>query len=367
LEHWMPSRGTGLGNSGFGGGDNGGFGTGGGSAFSGGGSLLQQSGGSGDEDGFGGGIDSFRHKVDGDRSAALENGALAVTKCKPVNTTNVFTNHNVNNTCYSLLPLEIGDHIWFSVPGTKDLVSYSPEIHCPYMPPRDHQSSQQLLYPSLIDSDKIKPFIFNSPLIYHSINQNFAHSSRYQLQFLQQEYEKLESRLRRRGVLESTTGIITGIQSIGSTVSKSFQSVYDTTTQKFSSGVESIRWSIISLVMWITIPTLIIIVLAVFCIYYTKLCLLRRASATAASAFRCFNLIYETIISKSTQLCRKNFPNFNSSSTNHKWRRNCYDRTVELHVRIASSSLTHSFYVSADDQCPAPILLGSDFIRNLNK
>lgn len=69
-----------------------------------------------------------------DVSAALENGALAVTRCKPVNTTNVFTNHNVNNTCYSLLPLEIGDHIWFSVPGTKDLVSYSPEIHCPYMP-----------------------------------------------------------------------------------------------------------------------------------------------------------------------------------------------------------------------------------------
>ncbi|VDO93685.1 unnamed protein product, partial [Heligmosomoides polygyrus] len=296
-----------------------------------------------------------------DISAALENGTLAVTRCKPVNTTNVFTNHNVNNTCYSLLLLEIGDHIWFSVPDTKDL----------------------------------------------------------------QEYEKLESRLRRRGVLEST---IAGIQSIGSTVSKSFQSVYDTTTQKLSSGVESIRWSIIYLVMYITIPTLIIIVLEVFCIYCTKLCLLRRASTTAASAFvelaytlaprttknkinaviidvnvpreptrffvprayaiRSFladsptTLPYITIFvnnlpiivlfdsgssisymrqsSVKAQKCaEKTFPTKIAPAQTANGSEIAMIGTVELPVRIASSSLTHSFYVSADDQCFFLVLTSS--------
>lgn len=65
---------------------------------------------------------------------------------------------------------------------------------------------------------------------------------------------------------------------------ESVRNVYDSTTQKLSDGVESIRWSIISIVMWITIPALLIMLAVVFCVYYAKLCLIRRASTTAASA-----------------------------------------------------------------------------------
>ena len=61
------------------------------------------------------------------------------------------------------------------------------------------------------------------------------------------------SKLHKRGIIEDA---IIKLKSAGASVGESLSSFYDKTTDKLSAGVESIRWSIISLMFWITIPTL---------------------------------------------------------------------------------------------------------------
>lgn len=53
-----------------------------------------------------------------DVSAILQDNLLKVTKCKPVNSTVIFTDHKVKGTCFSLLPLEIDGNLWFSLPNS---------------------------------------------------------------------------------------------------------------------------------------------------------------------------------------------------------------------------------------------------------
>ena len=41
--------------------------------------------------------------------------------------------------------------------------------------------------------------------------------------------------------------------------------------------------------------------------------------------------------------------------------------SVPLLVRIGTHTILHRFHIAADGECSAPILLGSDFIRNSNE
>ncbi|VDM84375.1 unnamed protein product, partial [Strongylus vulgaris] len=63
-----------------------------------------------------------------DVAATLDGNELLVTRCKSVAPSNVIHDHNINGTCYVLTPIEIGNEVWFSVPGTDDLVQYSPTM-----------------------------------------------------------------------------------------------------------------------------------------------------------------------------------------------------------------------------------------------
>ncbi|VDO67529.1 unnamed protein product, partial [Heligmosomoides polygyrus] len=197
------------------------------------------------------------------------------------------------------------------------------------------------------------------------------------------------------------------------------------TTKKLADGVESIRWSILSLVMSITIPSLIIVIMVVFCIYYTKLYIIRRASISAASAIvglahsfapnaskRNRNPNINAVIVEPTVPDRERLfvpPVYALYSLN---RDHCslpyievvinniptvasFDREASIsHMRItslvtlndthkakhsnstpardangstvSSQSIDHRFHIPSDYECPVSVLFGSDFIHSLN-
>lgn len=118
----------------------------------------------------------------GDVAATTEDGALLVTR-KSVHPTTIYTDHKVNDTCFELLPIQINDHIWFSVTNSNDLVHFSAEVPCPYVQPAEHTFKQQLLPPNILEEANAKPFIFNTAFMYHHVKEGFAHSTQYNLNF----------------------------------------------------------------------------------------------------------------------------------------------------------------------------------------
>ncbi|VDP49781.1 unnamed protein product [Heligmosomoides polygyrus] len=56
---------------------------------------------------------------------------LAITRCQQVEADHIFDKHEVNGTCYVLTPVLIGTDLWFSLPGTKDLIETSPTTTTP--------------------------------------------------------------------------------------------------------------------------------------------------------------------------------------------------------------------------------------------
>lgn len=154
----------------------------------------------------------------------------------------------------TLLPVQFNDRFLFSIPHSNDLVQLSAEVQYPCAEPGVLSFEQQLHPPKVLTSDNAKPFIFDTPCLCHQLTA-FAHSTQYQLKSLQQQYQRLENRMRKRGILENTLSLI---QNMGASIRDSVHSVYDSTTKKLSDGAESIRWSILPLVMLITIPSLLL-------------------------------------------------------------------------------------------------------------
>ncbi|KHJ89073.1 integrase core domain protein, partial [Oesophagostomum dentatum] len=368
--------------------------------------------------------------------ATLVNNQLLVTKCRSVEPTQVFPNHQVNDTCYNLLPVLLEDQLWFAIPGTGDLVETATETTCPYPESPLSEQAQQLLPPNILNNINAKPFIFNAPPIYHHIAQNFAPTIRFQIQHLQQEYMALQSKLHKRGIIEDA---IMKIKSAGNSVGESLSSLYSKTTEKLSEGVESIRWSIIYLVLWITIPTLVLIIIISLCVCGVKMYFLKTTSDTAIStAFRVGRVLLgkkktrrrreqinvlvremqptapeDTLfiprvysVSFAANTTRNSLPYVNiaineiltpalvdSGATISYMKLSTLQSlgpdigakneitkaqaangttisliaTVDLPVRIGNHLVPHHFLVASDDQCPAPVLLGSDFIRKLNE
>ncbi|KIH44843.1 hypothetical protein ANCDUO_25124, partial [Ancylostoma duodenale] len=118
--------------------------------------------------------------------ATLSSNDLLVTRCKKMEVTHVYENHEVNNTYYDLLPVLVEDQLWFSIPGANDLIQTAVEVPCPYLSIQHPKQTQRLLPPNLLGHDNARPFIFNAPPIYHQISQNFALTTRLQIQHLQQ-------------------------------------------------------------------------------------------------------------------------------------------------------------------------------------
>lgn len=91
---------------------------------------------------------------------------LKVTKRNPVNSTVIFTDHKANNTCLSLLPLEVDCNLWFSLPNSEEIIRYSSEISFSFIQHSDSNSTQQIPSPNLFGSDKANPFLFSTLFMY---------------------------------------------------------------------------------------------------------------------------------------------------------------------------------------------------------
>ncbi|CAJ0596627.1 unnamed protein product [Cylicocyclus nassatus] len=352
-----------------------------------------------------------------------------------VEPTQTFSNHQVNNTCYDLLPVLVEDQLWFAIPATGDLVQTATTMPCPYISNVDPSLVQQILPPNVLPNINAKPFLFNPPPIYHHLIQNYAPTTRLQVDYLQQEYAVLQNRLQKRGIIEDT---MLKIKDAGNSLKDSLSSIYTKTTDKLTAGVESIRWSMISLLPWVTIPTLVIIILIACCVCFVKIYFIRKASSSAASAMvdlasslsrkrlarrqheinalmeeqnngsqpnslfvpRIYSIFSQVNSIKSplpyVRITLNRFstpalidsgatisymkqstlyalgPNVNIDN-NHVKAQAANGTQIELlasvivNVQVGTHIIQHRFLVSQDYQCPAPVLLGTDFIKKLNQ
>ncbi|CAJ0595614.1 unnamed protein product [Cylicocyclus nassatus] len=367
--------------------------------------------------------------------ATLSDNELLVTRCRKVEPTQTFPSHQVNNTCYDLLPVLVEDQLWFAIPATGDLVQTATTMPCPYISNVDPSLVQQILPPNVLPNINAKPFLFNPPPIYHHLIQNYAPTTRFQIDYLQQEYAALQNRLQKRGIIEDT---MLKIKDAGNSLKDSLSSIYTKTTDKLTAGVESIRWSMISLLLWVTIPTLVIIILIACCVCFVKIYFIRKASSSAASAMvdlasslsrrrlarrqheinalmeeqnngnqpnslfvpRIYSIFSQVNSIKSplpyVRITLNRFstpalidsgatisymkqstlyalgPNVNIDN-NHVKAQAANGTQIELlasaivNVQVGTHIIQHRFLVSQDCQCPAPVLLGTDFIKKLNQ
>ncbi|EYC08294.1 hypothetical protein Y032_0067g95 [Ancylostoma ceylanicum] len=368
-----------------------------------------------------------------DVAASHIKGELQITKCRQVIPTHVFTNHSVNGTCYTLTPVLLEDDIWFVIPGTQDLTQSSSITSCPYQEIQPLKTAHKLLPPNTILNMNVPPFLFEAPPIFYRPLQYSATSIRLQIEAIQQQQDDIISRLQKRGIVADAAS---RIRSTGLSMSRSIRSFYNSITRKLADGVNAIRWSLVNIVLWGSIPAIIITILVVTCVFYVKYRLLRHVSSTAAStvqsAVRTFvsrkndrrrsrsvNVLLTDLDPQSEREERLFIPrvyavhhknsglpylkvtlgdhsvtalldsgasiSYMRSSTlaslttrptiipQHLVASTANGSMLQLQgsttlpVQIGTHTILHQFHIAADKDCPAPLLLGSDFIRNLNE
>ncbi|KIH66015.1 integrase core domain protein [Ancylostoma duodenale] len=290
---------------------------------------------------------------------------------------------------------------------------------------------QKLLPPNNILNDHLRTFLFDAPPLFYRPSNHFTSKMGLQIEAIQQEQANLALRLQKRGIIEDA---ITQIRNTSSSVGQSLRSLYDSTSQKLTEGVNEIKWSIIYLVLWISVPTFIILTCIAFCVIYVKLYCVRTTTSTAASTLfniaryfapkrrnkrkRAVNVLLTELQldpDREEQLfvpCiyalhtnNASLPYLNvsigdnaitallDSGATISYMRNSTVRSMgnhipltmqkttaitangspirllastQLPVRIGTHTIFHQFHIAANDESPAPLLLGSDFIRALN-
>ncbi|VDO99012.1 unnamed protein product [Heligmosomoides polygyrus] len=258
-----------------------------------------------------------------DVSAILQDNLLKVTKCKPVNSTVIFTDHKVKGTCFSLLPLEIDGNLWFSLPNSEDLIRYSPEIS----------------YPFIHHLDTIIVIIIVIFCIYYAklcLIRRASTTAATALIDLAHTLKPQSSKRKRRMGINSVLVQPSASAESGHLFVPRIYALLSSVVDKASS------LPYIEIVINNT-PTIALFDSGASISYM-------RHSST--KALNCTNSVTTT-----------KTPPARAANGGEVY----LTGTINLLVQIASSSLLHRFHVSADDQCPAPVLLGSDFINNLNK
>ncbi|KIH60390.1 integrase core domain protein [Ancylostoma duodenale] len=364
-----------------------------------------------------------------DVAASYVSGELQITKCRQVTPTHVYNNHTVNGTCYTLMPLLLEDELWFVVPGTKDLTQTSSTTSCPYQTIQPPRIPHKLLPPNTIVNTNIPPFLFDAPPIFYRTLQHSATSMTSQMEAMQQRQEEIILHLQKRGIVEDT---VSKLRRTGSVVTQSLRSFYDSATRKLAHGINNIRWSLIHLILWISVPTIIIAIIITGCICYVKYKLFRHVSTSTiqgvARTFtsqkrnrqrsRSINVLLADLPPQLEREERLFIPRIYAIHTTNtglpylkvilgdntttalldsgasiSYMRNSTFQSLRnrppitsqplsastangsilqlqgfatLPVQIGTHTILHDFHIAADKDCPAPLLLGSDFIRNLN-
>ncbi|VDO90861.1 unnamed protein product [Heligmosomoides polygyrus] len=370
-----------------------------------------------------------------DIMATRTTDGLAITRCQQVTANHTFEKHGVNGTCYALTPALIGTDLWFSLPGTNNLIESSPTTPYPYPSKAQFAPPQRLLPPNVRLNSAAQAFLFKPPSTFFCTidPSDVAPSSHIAMPHGSQM--DISYRLAKRGIFGDAW---MAVKNTTSKVRHSLTDFYDNTTNKLTEGVETLKRSILRMVLWILIPTLIVTILIGCCVLYIKFYLLRRAATTASSALfevaRNFaprkknrgnqanairadssnelemepplfvpriyaitdmvNAVHSTLhyieltinkvkvtalfdsgalisymklstlhdVAPSTSFLPKHTTATAANGTTIH-----FMAAVKIPITIGRYTISHQLWIASDSDCPAQVLLGSDFIRQLNK
>uniref|UniRef100_A0A8R1IPD7 RVP domain-containing protein n=1 Tax=Caenorhabditis japonica TaxID=281687 RepID=A0A8R1IPD7_CAEJA len=373
--------------------------------------------------------------------------SLLVSKCREVKPSTVHWNRKVNNTCYDLVPVTIDEETWFQLPGSEDLVGEAVIIPCEDRPDGIHMEHhrwlgadnreahpQQFLRPNKMTQAQ---FLLEPPkTFYTTMNQetgastgvdkeNEARSSRYQ--------RDLQRTLLKEGILNDGLEII---KETTEKASKSAKDIYNFTIGNIQKGLRHVFFSTMHLLLWISLPTLVIFTLGCVIYGYLKYRAFRAtcklsARATQSTAKAIYGLAHHININNVQMEDRQQRPNirrpirqeypevrvnavrsslvraaklphievelqgrkinalFDTGAavsylpissvptdieTGHQPTAKAANGsslqflgTCKAILRIGEIFVPHTFLVSSDLECPAPLLIGSDIIEKINK
>ncbi|VDP06653.1 unnamed protein product [Heligmosomoides polygyrus] len=203
-----------------------------------------------------------------DVSAKRVADGLAVTRCQQVTANYTFLNHEVNGTCYTMMPVFVGDQLWFLLPCTTDLIESSPTTPCPYPIRTNTIPTQRVLPPNMRINTAAKTFLFNPPGTFFSTIDSYEMAPAPYTARLQQNQQKISNRLSKWGILENTW---LAVRNTTLKACQSLSNLYANTNSKLTEGVESFIRSIPRMVFWMLVPTLVDVILIGCCIIYLKL------------------------------------------------------------------------------------------------
>ena len=329
------------------------------------------------------------------------------------------------------MPVLVDMELWFAVPGTQDLTSSSPTTTCPYYSTTIPLRQQKLLPPSIISYTRLQPFLFDAPPLFQTILDYQAAAIRSKIESIQQQQMDITTRLQKRGiVLQTISTIKNATEKVGKSIRLFYESTTAKLTSGVEEIRWSLKyltlWIGIPLaVIAISIGICIICVkihlfttavsTAASAVFNTVRTILPRRARQPRR--RAINLIltdldpdqHETpfipriyaLQTNNTQLPYLKVTIGDDTATalldsgasiscmrkstlrstgkeiqtnSQKFAARTANGTllqllgsVPLPVRIGTHTILHRFHIATDGECPAPILLGSDFIRNLNE
>ncbi|VDO84830.1 unnamed protein product [Heligmosomoides polygyrus] len=156
---------------------------------------------------------------------------LAITRCQQVTANHTFENHEVNGTCYALTPVLIGTDLWFSLPGTSDLIESSPTTPCPYPSKAQFAPPQRLLPPNVRLNSAAQAFLFKPPsTFFRTIDPSDVAPSSH-IATLHGSQMDTPYRLAKRGIFGDAW---MAVKNTTSKVRHSLRDFYDNTTNKLT-------------------------------------------------------------------------------------------------------------------------------------
>ncbi|KHN82914.1 hypothetical protein Tcan_14205 [Toxocara canis] len=70
--------------------------------------------------------------------------SLLIIRCYSIKPKTIHEDHRLADKRYELLPIKVNNQLMFMTPLDHDLVAHSPDVPCPWTPPKQHQKNETL-------------------------------------------------------------------------------------------------------------------------------------------------------------------------------------------------------------------------------
>uniref|UniRef100_A0A8R1HJN8 Retrotransposon gag domain-containing protein n=1 Tax=Caenorhabditis japonica TaxID=281687 RepID=A0A8R1HJN8_CAEJA len=232
-----------------------------------------------------------------DISAKRIGDSILFRNAEPVVQATMHWDRKVNNICYDLVPVTVEDVLWFQLPGSEDLVAEAVVIPCHERQPIIHREGSKWIG---MNNREVNPqrlgrpfrrtqtqYLLDPPRTFYttleeetgvstgSDKENERRFDRYQ--------RNLEHTLETNGILHDGWNMI---RNATQNLHKSAKEIYHNTIDAISKGARKVFFSILQLLIWISIPLLIILLCIGFVYGYTKYMAFRKMTRLAGRAAR---------------------------------------------------------------------------------